>query len=177
MSRTTPLVKSCDKEFNSKYFNLKASPLSAYITAIIPRPNVHLTRYHGVLAPNSKYRSKIVPEIKMQQQQKQQINEVQNSDFIKNGDQQNSRRSSWAKLLKRVFQIDIEKCGFCEGKVKIIAAIKKKEVIQKILDHIGAPSVQPEIAPSRGPPVKDYDHCVDDEIYNDSFDIPDYDYT
>jgi len=31
------------------------------ITAIIPRPRVHLTRFHGVLAPHYKYRKLIVP--------------------------------------------------------------------------------------------------------------------
>lgn len=159
----------------TSYIVMSQLELLEKITAIIPRPNVHLTRYHGVLAPNSKYRSQIVPEIKNQQQQ--QIDEDQNPDFIKNGDQQKSRRNSWARLLKRVFQIDVEKCGACGGKVKIIAAIKKKEIIQQILGHLGLPSVPPEIAPSRGPPAKEYDHCIDDEFYNDSYNSPDYDYT
>jgi len=27
----------------------------------VPRPRLHLIRFHGVLAPNAKFRSKIVP--------------------------------------------------------------------------------------------------------------------
>lgn len=52
---------------------------------------------------------------------------------------------------KRVFDVEVETCGICRGKVKIIAAIKETQVIKKILDHIGMPSVPPEIASSRGP--------------------------
>jgi hypothetical protein len=29
--------------------------------ALVPRPRLHLIRFHGVLSPNAKLRSKIVP--------------------------------------------------------------------------------------------------------------------
>ena len=32
------------------------------LTAFIPRPRLNLTRYHGVLAPNAKLRSQIIPQ-------------------------------------------------------------------------------------------------------------------
>jgi hypothetical protein len=31
------------------------------LAALVPRPRLHLIRFHGVLAPNAKLRSKIVP--------------------------------------------------------------------------------------------------------------------
>ena len=31
------------------------------VAALVPRPRLHLIRFHGVLAPNAKLRSKIVP--------------------------------------------------------------------------------------------------------------------
>jgi hypothetical protein len=40
---------------------------------------------------------------------------------------------SWARLLKRVFEIDIEQCPRCGGTLKIIAAIEYPPVIAKIL--------------------------------------------
>ena len=44
-------------------------------------------------------------------------------------------RMSWACLLKRVFDIDIEYCPRCVGRLKIIAAIVDPAVITKILTH------------------------------------------
>ena len=31
------------------------------IAALVPRPRLHLIRFHGVLAPNAKLRSEIIP--------------------------------------------------------------------------------------------------------------------
>ena len=31
------------------------------LTALVPRPRLHLIRFHGVLAPNAKLRREIVP--------------------------------------------------------------------------------------------------------------------
>jgi hypothetical protein len=42
-------------------------------------------------------------------------------------------RLSWAKLLKRVFDLDLEHCPNCGGELKIIAAILEQPVIEKIL--------------------------------------------
>ena len=42
-------------------------------------------------------------------------------------------RISWARLLKRVFDIDIKQCPNCGGALKIIAAIEDPPVIIKIL--------------------------------------------
>src|SRR5262245_24594161 len=52
-------------------------------------------------------------------------------------------RMSWARLLKRVFDIDVEHCPNCGGALKIIAAIDDPPVIAKILTHLGLPSPPP----------------------------------
>ena len=46
-------------------------------------------------------------------------------------------RLSWAKLLKRVFEIDMEHCPKSGGELKIIAALPEQPVIEKILTHLG----------------------------------------
>jgi hypothetical protein len=56
---------------------------------------------------------------------------------------------SWARLLKRVFDIDIEHCPHCGGILKIIAAIEDPAVIAKILAHLGLPTRAPPQAPPR----------------------------
>ncbi|HBB6896235.1 TPA: hypothetical protein I8038_000254 [Legionella pneumophila] len=45
-------------------------------------------------------------------------------------------RMSWVERLKRVFNIDITICQHCQGNVRIIACIKDKNIIDKILSHI-----------------------------------------
>ena len=48
-----------------------------------------------------------------------------------------------ARLLKRVFDIDLEPCPQCVGDLKIIAAIKEPAVIVRILTHLGLPARAP----------------------------------
>ena len=59
-------------------------------------------------------------------------------------------RWGWARLLQRVFAIDLERCPFCQrGALRIIAAITQGEVIRKILCHLKRAADPPPIAPPR----------------------------
>ena len=58
---------------------------------------------------------------------------------------------SWARLLKRVLDIDIEHCPNCGGDLKIIAAIEDPLVIVRILSHLGLPARAPPRASVRLP--------------------------
>jgi hypothetical protein len=70
----------------------------------------------------------------------------------------NDKSKHWARLLKKVFGIDVESCHACGGKnVKICAAIMEKAVIVKILNHIGIPPDIPEVAAARAPPQATFD--------------------
>ena len=60
-----------------------------------------------------------------------------------------SARMSWARLLKRVFDIDIEHCPHCGGTMKIIAAVEEPSVIVKILAYLGLPTRAPPRAAAR----------------------------
>jgi len=106
------------------------------LCALVPIPRVHLTRFHGVLAPHAKNRSKIVPH---------QEAKPEGSNSLR-------KRMSWAQLLKRVFKIDIALCKRCGGKLKVIAAILKTDVIEGILKHLRLPWEPPQISPARAPP-------------------------
>jgi hypothetical protein len=68
---------------------------------------------HGVLAPNAKLRSKIVPA-------PAERAAAPPTDHA--SAQGETPRMSWARLLKRVFDIDVEHCPNCGGSLKIIAA-------------------------------------------------------
>ena len=79
------------------------------LAALVPRPRLHLTRFHGVLAPNAKLRAKVVPEPAREQAQAEDT--CTHSAPV---------RMSWARMLKRVFDIDMERCA-CGGKLKFVA--------------------------------------------------------
>ena len=83
------------------------------LAALVPRPRLHLIRFHGVLAPNAKLRSKIVPA------PAEPATESSSEDAHAQGA---PARISWARLLKRVFDVDVEHCPNCGGALKIIAA-------------------------------------------------------
>jgi hypothetical protein len=116
------------------------------LAALVPRPRLHLIRFHGVLAPNAKLRSKIVPA------PPERATEPPTDHAQGQGE---TPRLSWVRLLKRVF--DIEHCPNCGlpvlwqtgGSLKIIAAIEDPPVIVKILSHLGLPTRAPPRAPAR----------------------------
>ena len=97
------------------------------LASLIPRPRANLTRFHGVFAPNSKYRTLVIPEAPPPQAEKMVASDEQESWKKK------SHGMTWAQRLKRVFGIDIKMCGKCGGKVKVVAAIEEPAVIEKIL--------------------------------------------
>ena len=59
-------------------------------------------------------------------------------------------RLSWARLLERVFALDLEHCPNCGGELKLIAAILEAPVIERILTHLGLQARAPPRAPARG---------------------------
>ena len=119
----------------------------ARLVALVPKPRAHLTRYHGVFAPASRDRARIVPGTRTAASA-QHVVRVSVSD--------RQRAMSWAQRLKRVFAIDIETCRQCGGKLRVIASIEEPAVIERILDHLGhtAEPIDPA-HPSRAPPQGD----------------------
>ena len=61
---------------------------------------------------------------------------------------------SWTRLLKRVFELDLEHCPNCSGELKVIAAILEQPVIEKILTHLGMQARAPPRSPARGPQLQ-----------------------
>jgi hypothetical protein len=94
---------------------------------------LHLIRFHGVLAPNAKWRSQVVP-------QPIRDNQLLNSDAANSPEPPEHGRPlrlGWARLLKRVFDLDLTHCQHFGGDLRIIAAILKRDAIEKILNHLG----------------------------------------
>ena len=71
-------------------------------------------------------------------------------------------RKNWARLIKKIYEVDPLTCPKCQGKMRIISFIDDDVVIQKILKHLGLWFVKPKPSPrANGPPVGhhiDYAH-------------------
>ena len=106
-------------------------------------------RFHGVLAPNSRYRESVTPH---------SVRKVEpaSADVEADGPDEPGLRAGRRKglcctegrpamRLKRVFNIDVSVCSACGGPMKIIVgmpnhSIEDPTVIGKILSHLEARS-------------------------------------
>jgi len=109
----------------------------ARLAALVPRPRLNLTRFHGVFAPNCKHRQHIVPK-------RQPSNEVPDKPLA---------AMTWMQRLKRVFAIDIETCPKCGAKLRVIACIEDPDIIATILEHIRTRD-QNQPSQPRAPPLR-----------------------
>ncbi len=123
----------------------------ARLAALAPKSRVNLTRYHGVLAPNHRWRGEVTPA-----KRGKGAKRIANTDVHSPAERHVAM--SWAQRLKRVFNIDIEVCGHCGGSVKVIACIEDQDVIGRILAHLrekeqGRPTLSHLVPPSRALPA------------------------
>jgi hypothetical protein len=120
----------------------------ARLAALVPKPRVNLTRFHGIFAPNSKHRALITPAKrgKGRKLAKQGCSEKTIAERRK--------AMTWMQRLKRVFNIDIEKCELCGGHVKVVSCIEDPAVIEKILQHLAMKESLPlpRVHEARAPP-------------------------
>ena len=121
------------------------SPLDfiARLCALVPPPYFHLTRFHGLLASNSKYRAEIVPQPEQMPGPAQQL---QLFDANESGTQDKpttGARLPWAWLLKRVFRVDITVCPRCSGSLKVTELVTKRDEIAKRLAQQGLGPMPP----------------------------------
>jgi hypothetical protein len=106
------------------------------LAALVPKPRVNLTRYHGVFAPNSKLRSQVTLSGRGKRPPQAPQTPAERHQAM-----------AWAQRLKRVFQIDIEQCE-CGGRLKIIASIEDAATIRRILEHLDRLARGPPLMPT-----------------------------
>src|SRR5690606_22867444 len=119
----------------------------ARLAALVPKPRAHQIRYHGVLAPASPDRARVVPRTCA----------AVAGDWGEASVTDRQRALTWAQRLKRVFAIEIETCRRCGGRLRVIASIEAPTTIERILAHLGrdAEPVDPAY-PSRAPPQGEF---------------------
>jgi hypothetical protein len=122
----------------------------ARLAALVPKPRVNLTRFHGVFAPNSKHRIHVTPAKRGRGRKAHQ-----QQPWDEKTPTERHAAMTWMQRLKRVFNIDVETCEKCKGPVKIIACVEDPAVIEKILKHLREKAVTSntvKLPPERAPP-------------------------
>ncbi|MBK6534624.1 MAG: transposase [Deltaproteobacteria bacterium] len=144
----------------------------ARLVALIPPPRSPLVRYHGVFAPHSPWRAVVVPGPRRphHRDDAQRVGCGHDGIVVADGDhvegnlpvrppsagvaavQQIALTTwDWATLLKRVWGFDALTCTGCGGRMRFIAVIKDRAVIERILKHLGEDAEEPKFARARDP--------------------------
>jgi hypothetical protein len=157
------------------------------IAALVPPPRTHRHRYFGVLAPNSPLRSAVTALVQPAAAQPATAQAAQPGVGVLGvavpgnaapptpepaAPPKRPAHYLWAVLIARIYEVLPLLCPNCGGQMRLIAFITHSADIRQILDHIGADSEPPHMAPARGPPLwEDCDAQVDAGVQTE----PDWD--
>lgn len=123
------------------------------LAALVPPARFNMVRYHGVLAPNAKLRSRIVPA-PTDNSRPAQLDLFDKTPMYFDG---SKYRLRWASLLKRTFREDLEVCERCGGRARIVQYATEPEDLHSLLERFGEPLDAPVPHPARPPPQLELD--------------------
>jgi putative transposase len=108
MALALRLERSAEDTYREGTTHIVMSPLEFIqrLAALVARPRLHLIRFHGVLAPNARLRPDIIPNVPVNAN-------TPSADYAEVPPPAAPAPMSWGRLLKRVFEIDIEHCPQC----------------------------------------------------------------
>jgi hypothetical protein len=101
----------------------------AELSAHIPDPHEKTTLYYGWYSNRSRgYRKQQAPN----------GGATKSTPVLENDNPTPfAMRQAWARLIRRVYEVDPLLCPRCGGTMRVIAVIEQPEVIRQILDHLG----------------------------------------
>ncbi len=111
------------------------------LACLVPRPRRHLVRYSGVLGPNAKMRSAIVPGPPAVRSCRRDPRTRGSTTYL-----------PWALMLRRTFKFDLLVCERCGGRRSVLAAVLEPHAVRTILGHLGLPTTRERVRAARGPP-------------------------
>ena len=137
------------------------------LSKLVTPPRVHKHRYCGVLAPNAGLRGAVIESagpsgatLKVLQDARRQmgLDDTPDPDSDKpTGGVRAAAARCWALLLAQMFECLPLRCPRCGEPMRIIAFVLDRDVIGRILSHIGEPTEAPAILPARSPPQGELD--------------------
>jgi hypothetical protein len=108
------------------------------LVALIPPPRKNQVRYQGFFASNARIRKLVVPKKKLESQTEEQGCCT-------------PRRLKFAKLMARVFEIDVLKCPRCQSQMQVISFVTESKAIKDILTSLKMSTAPPLVTPSGEP--------------------------
>jgi hypothetical protein len=109
------------------------------LCVLIPPPRFHLLRFHGVLAPRSRFRSEVVVPLQSRPAEPGGGLQMPGPSAPAKGFTAPSGRGglSWAALMKRVFELDVLLCGRCGGRRRIVGVYTGGQRLRDLLERLG----------------------------------------
>jgi len=160
----------------TRAIRFEPTELREKLAAMIPRPRANLLIYHGAFAPRGCCREGPVrwppegtqsgategaaPPTDLSLAQPTGGSPPANLDGgtpaaprapPASGASVRPRHFPWADLLRRTFAIDLLACPNCGGRLRLVATIEDRRVIEQILAHLNLPVDPPSPALARSP--------------------------
>ena len=134
------LVYTMKRVFSDGTRAILLSPMEMIekLCAMVPPPRAHQALYTGVFSSHSKWRNLVVLDPKARK--------GFNPETVDRKKVKNHQR---AKLLKRIFRIDVGTCPKCGSDMEIRAAVHDPDSIKRYMRHLGLREHPPPIAPAR----------------------------
>ncbi|MBI4455813.1 MAG: transposase, partial [Acidobacteria bacterium] len=141
------------KESHPYFYEMDALDWIALVTSHIPNPHEQRVRYYGWYsnASRGKRRKNQAPVRLGPAHSDSQSEEDSEADHFAR-----ERRRNWARLLKKIYQVDPLVCPRCGNKMRILAFLEGAEVIHKILQSFNLWE-----RPERSPPPKLLPHKLE----------------
>ena len=99
----------------------------AKLTTHIPNKGEQLVRYYGYYSNKARgIRKKKDVEIDEDEEKEHKRISIGRKRFLK----------SWARLIKKVYNVDPLVCSKCNGTMRIVSFVEDKKIIEKILKHL-----------------------------------------
>ncbi len=126
------------------------------LAVLVPRPRSNLLLYHGVLAPNARWRRAVVTappaDVPTAPAESADCDPPPTPPEAPPGRRARPKYRAWADLMRRTFESDVLACPRCGGRMVLLATIEDPAVIARILTHLGL-SLDPGTPdPARAPP-------------------------
>jgi hypothetical protein len=114
------------------------------LAALTPRLRINLVLYHGVLAPHSGWRARVVAGGALAGATP---GAASASADANDEPPPGSRHYAWAALMRRAFDLDVLACPRCGGRLRLLGTVKDPDAIRAILAAVAGSGELADRAP------------------------------